>query len=353
MHDMWLPSIVDRRGPVYLAIVDDLAHAIQSGTLRAGNRLPAQRLLADLLGINLSTVTRAYSEAERRHLIAGEVGRGTYVLANSREVDLFALKGLPDRASIDLSTNVPPRPAHDADLEQTIATLAQRETLARFLHYPSSGDGAVHRGAAALWLKQRGIVADPARIVICSGAQHGVLTAISSLVSHGDTVLTEEFTYLGMKAIAARLGLKLKGVAMDADGMCVDAFARACRSGVARTAVLMPTLHNPTTSTLTFARRKQLVEIARRFGVTLIEEDVYGLLAKDAVSPLAALAPDSVLYVTSLSKTVAPGLRIGYLYGPAHLINGIAQQVHMTSWLTCPLMAEAIAKWRSCARIAS
>src|SRR5262245_13426266 len=104
---MWKPDLAGRNPVKYLAIVEDLAEAVEAGDLQPGEQRPTHRALAWRLGVNVSTVTQAYREAARRHLISGEIGRGTYVLADSREAALFGLKD-PDRGDvIDLSTNVP------------------------------------------------------------------------------------------------------------------------------------------------------------------------------------------------------------------------------------------------------
>jgi len=131
---------------------------------------------------------------------------------------------------------------------------------------------------------------------------------------------------------------------MDEEGLLPGPFAQACRGG-ARLAVLSPTLHNPTTATMSLERRRQLVTIARRWNVTIVEEDVYGLLAEDSPPPLAALAPERVVYLTGLSKTVAPGLRIGYLIFPPNLRGRLRDTEHHTTWYVSPLSTALASRW--------
>ncbi|MFD1379935.1 GntR family transcriptional regulator [Fodinicurvata halophila] len=114
---MWTPRLEGRNSVKYLAIVEALSDAVTQGELRPGDRLPPQRDLAWRLDVNLSTVTQAYREAARRHLVGGEVGRGTYVLPESREATLFKLKEPDSRHGLDLSTNVPARQPGNRDLE--------------------------------------------------------------------------------------------------------------------------------------------------------------------------------------------------------------------------------------------
>ncbi len=128
---MWTPTLSGRNPVRYLALVEALAEAIEAGALAPGTRLPTHRDLAWRIGVNTSTVTQAYREAARRHLISGEVGRGTYVLAGSREAALFALKASVADAvmPIDLSTNVPAVDPDDSGSGATLMALAREGAL--------------------------------------------------------------------------------------------------------------------------------------------------------------------------------------------------------------------------------
>ena len=339
---IWVPDLSASSQPTYLAIVESIGDAIRTGQLRPGDPLPTHRLLADLLGVNVSTVTRAYQEAARRRLVGGEVGRGTFVLGVASEAALFALQHRPEGGVIDLSLNMPPVSVRDTDLAAFTEHLGPVEA-ARLLHYPSPGEALVHRQAATGWLKRRGVEADPAGIVICAGAQHAMDTALS-LFRELDEVACEALVYPGLKAAARHWQRRLHPVAMDEEGMLPAAFETACHGGI-RLAVVSPTLHNPTTATMGLARRRRIVEIARKWNVILVEEDVYGLLQENAPPPLVALAPERVLYLTGLSKTVAPGLRIGYLLFPPGLRDRVRDAEHHTTWYVSALTMALATQW--------
>jgi DNA-binding transcriptional MocR family regulator len=339
---IWLPDLSVSSRPAYLAIADAIADAVRLGKLRPGELLPTHRLLADLLGVNVSTVTRAYREAARRRLVGGEVGRGTFVLAAASEAAIFALEQRPEGGVIDLSTNMPPVSARDRDLATAFARFGPGDA-ARLLHYPGPGDALVHREAAASWLHRRGVTVDPDAVLVCAGAQHAMDTALG-LFAEFDEVICEALVYPGLNAVARHLRRRLHPIQMDEEGLLPGPFAQACRGG-ARLAVLSPTLHNPTTATMSLERRRQLVTIARRWNVTIVEEDVYGLLAEDSPPPLAALAPERVVYLTGLSKTVAPGLRIGYLIFPPNLRGRLRDTEHHTTWYVSPLSTALASRW--------
>ncbi|MBE9610177.1 aminotransferase-like domain-containing protein [Chitinilyticum piscinae] len=339
----WIPDLSRFPGPVYRGIVAALAHDIDTGRLPAGSQLPPHRLLADLLGVNVSTVTRAYKEAASRHLIGGEHGRGTYVLGHADSLNLFALA---DRGRlIDLSTNTPAYPQHDDDLQQALAALLARGDAGLLLHYQSNLAWQQQRLAAARWLALRGMPASAERIILCGGAQHAVASALALHSRRGDTILVEALTYPGMMAIARQLGLQLHPLAMDAAGVRPDALDAALSQRIGRIAVLMPTLHNPTTITMPSGRRRAIAEVLSRHDALLIEEDVYGQLPTDAPPPVATLLPQQVIYVTSLSKSVAPGLRFGILHDPNASRQTLDDALHNTSWLVSPLAAQLACNW--------
>ena len=339
---IWLPDLELDSRPAYLAVADAIAAAVRRGQLRPGDQLPTHRALADLLGVNVSTVTRAYREAARRLLVGGEVGRGTYVLGLASEAALFAFRQRPERGVIDLSSNRPPVGLAEADFKEGLASLGPNE-WGRFLNYPSPGDTLLHRQAAATWMERRGLRAEPERLLVCAGAQHAVETALGLLGEHGD-LACESLVYPGLKALARQSQRRLHPLAMDEEGALPSALDAASRAGQ-RVVVLSPTLNNPTTATMGLQRREQIVAIARKRDLLIVEEDVYGLLPEHAPPPLAALAPERVLYVTGLSKTVSPGLRLGYLALPPMLGARAREAEHHTTWYVSPLSMALGTAW--------
>ncbi len=348
---MWTPSLDGRNPTRYLAIVEAVADGIAAGALRPGERLPTHRELAWQLRVNVSTVTQAYREAARRHLVSGEVGRGTYVLSGSREAALFALKE-PGSARdgggvvgmIDLSTNVPAVDPNNKDLEETLASMAREGALggaALGYHQPMLLQRA--RLAGVSWLARRGLHLRPADVVPCAGGQASLVAVLLALCAPGDGVLVEELTFPGMKAAARQLRLPLHGVEMDEEGVLPDALDRAARATGVKVVVIVPTLQNPTGAVMGETRRQHVAEIARRHGLWMVEDDVYGALTD--VPPLAALLPGRSIMVTSLSKTVAAGLRFGLIAGDCAPVRTLAAEAHATAWPLAPLMTEVACRW--------
>jgi DNA-binding transcriptional MocR family regulator len=338
---IWAPQLGGRSGPRYRAIVDALSEDVARGRLRRGARLPTHRELAETLGVTIGTVSRAYAEAARRGLVSGEVGRGTFVRGDS------VVEPAADER-IDLGQNHPPEPASQpqrAALLETLSTLVRRSDAARLLDYPEAGGSVPDREAGAAWVARAGVPARADDVLLCTGSQHGLTVLLATLLEPGALLLTESLTYAGLKAVAGLLHVRLRGLAIDADGLRPDAFADACRETAARAVYLIPTLHNPTTAVMPAARRREIVDIARRHGMAIVEDDVHGLLPESRPEPIAALAPERTYYLTSTSKTLAPGLRIAYVKAPAAMVPRLTASLRATTWAVAPLTAAIASSW--------
>jgi DNA-binding transcriptional MocR family regulator len=309
----WRPDLSDRGRPAYIQIAEALAADMRRGALSAGARLPTQRALADALGIGLGTVTRAYAEAETRGLIEAVVGRGSFV----------AGAGAPseDAAVVDLSRNVPPLGPAAAAFRSAVAALARRPDLMQRMDYAPDAGFESDRQAGAAWLRRAANLpsADAHRLIVTAGAQQATLVALASCCQPGDALIVEEATFHGVKLAGDHLGLRLVGAAMDKEGLTPDALDRAAAESGARAAYVQP-FQNPTARVMSLSRREAIVRVAMRRGVVLIEDDLYGPTIADlGLPPLAELAPDQVAYVSGLTKSLAPGLRAGFLIPPDRL----------------------------------
>ena len=342
----WTPDLNHRAGPRYVAIADALAADVSAGRFKPGDRLPTHRDLAWRLGVTIGTVSRAYAEAERRGLVTGEVGRGTYVRAAVNAVDqMMPVEPPGEQGLIDFTFAFPPAGGAEAELGPALRTLADDPGSAVLLDYQPNAGRRGHRAAGAAWLAAGGLEVAPERIVVTAGAQHGVLAALATLTRPGDRIVTEAVTYPGIKLVARMLGLRMEGLAMDAHGLLPDALEAACKTNDVKALYCIPTLQNPTTATLPEERRRAIANIAARHRLAIVEDDIMRRLSDDTSTPIAGLAPDLTTYVTSLSKTVAPGLRMGFLAGPEGTTERLAAAVRTTCWMTTPLTAEIGARW--------
>lgn len=338
----WVPGIATTSGPIYLAVVEALETDIAAGVLNPGQRLPTHRSLAAALGVDLTTVTRAYAEARRRGLIDAEVGRGTSVRASPGA-------GASARVETDLSMNMPPQPpaaAIQARLMRTMTSVLRRGDLPSLLSYHSGGGSPADRAVGAAWLAPLIPGLEAERVLLSGGAQAAIMALLTAVARAGDVILTEAFTYPGLLAAAAQIGVRLQGLPMDAEGLVPDALDEACERLGAKVLYCIPTIQNPTTATMSVARREAVAAVARRRRLTIIEDDAYGLLPAAPLPPLATFVPESTWYVSTLSKCLFPGLRIAYVVAPDAVQARRGQAaLRATAQMAPPLSAAVVARW--------
>lgn len=339
---IWTPEIADRNGPRYAAIAEAIAEAIDTETLETGAKLPPQRDLAWRLGVTVGTISRAYRLAFDRGLVSGEVGRGTYVLPAARARD--ELVPLGDTTLIDLARNFfPNMPLHADALNRTLKDLAERPGRERLLNYMPSAGHESHRKAGADWMSKVGIKAEPEDIVLLGGVQQGISAAMASLVDAGGEALCESLTFMGFSHSAAMFNIGLTGLDLDDEGIVPEALDESCRSSRAKVLFTVPTLHNPTTATMSLERRQAIVEVARRHELTIVEDDACGYLMRDRPPPIALLAPERTVYLAGTSKSFGPGLRMAWATGPSDLIHRLGA-VMFGLTVAAPALTAEIAK---------
>ena len=279
---------------------------------------------------------RSDSSTKRRGLISGHVGRGTFIRGQE-------LEDPSTSEPIDLSINILMPDKEVAALEPR---MFQRRVLpwTELLGYVPAPGHRRRRQAMAEWLAVMGTPAPPERIVLTTGAQHALLIALAATAKPGDTVLAEELTYSGMKDLSNQMHLKLRGIAMDGEGLRADALEAACRATRARVLYCMPRLHNPTSAVMSERRRRQVAAIAEKYRLTVIEDDVYGFLSPERAS-LSALIPDRTIFVTSVSKSLFPGMRLGCAVAPPPMLEKLSAAVWMTTICVPPISADLLCGW--------
>lgn len=320
MNESWTPDIELLNGTLHDRILRALRQDIASGDLAPEGKLPPQRVLAHRIGVGIGTVTRAYAEAEALGIVTSTVGSGTFV-ATSVAV---AAQNDRDDSIIDLSLNVQNLTSVTSRLSEAMTRAQGRADLTDYVTYAPHAGIEWHRRALAEWLRSSSNFdsADWRRLAITSGSQHGMSLVIDELCRPGDSILTEAATFSGFLSIANDGGMICHGVAMDRYGIIPAALEDAVRRTRARVVYLQPNLHNPTTRTMPMSRRIEIVDLARRLDLMLLEDDVYGAIAfasdraDRSLVPLAMLAPERIWYVSSVSKALAPGLRVGVVIAP-------------------------------------
>lgn len=333
---MWEP-VINRRRPLYRGIVASLQRDLADGKVAIGERLPTHRALADRLDVTVGTVTKAYTEAERLGLVVSRIGRGTYVQQFPETLDASYNQ---QSSVVDLSINVSTIEPFNTVLNRVLGALSRRKSLHGLLEFHPIPGLERHRVAGAKWLALRGINAPTDRIILCNGAQEALMAVLATVARPGDVVLTESLNYAGIKRIADLFRVEICGTPTDHEGLRPDQLLRLAHGRRVRAILCSPTLHNPTNAIMSLARRQEIVRIAEQLEAHIIENDSYGHLSGDTTPTLASLAPERCIYLCGLSKSIAPGMRIGFMLSPGSLMDRLSQAIHATSWTAPTLMGE-------------
>ena len=381
---------IDRESavPVYLQIRGGIRDLILSGRLPDGFRLPPERQLATALRVNRTTVLSAYRELKADGLVEAHVGRGTEVASRrSDRSDVEPVGPLPWRQLARDGSVREPDPLvrdvlalterHDVislqaglpaaellpldDLRRIQEEILVRKGPEALLHSPTEGVTAF-REAICRHMVPRGIRTSPEEVLVTSGSQQGLDLVARTLLSPGDVVVVEEPSYFGALEAFRSARVRLLGVPTDAEGMRTDVLEALLARQKPRLVYTLPTFQNPSGAVLSPARRRHLLELAWRHQVPILEDDTYSDLRYEgeAIPSLKALDPwGHVIHLSSFSKVLFPGLRLGWIAAPKPLVrqlalvkqtvdlhSGTAGQWVVEGFLTSGLLARHLATTR-------
>ena len=341
----WTPEASTLGRPAYLSLAEQFARAIEKGALRAGTQLPPQRRLAFDLKLSVQTVSRSYRELIRRGLVSGEVGRGSFVLPPAVE---SSPPYLVERSGgmVDLSILKPVSEAlHVQRFRDGLRWVADNMQTSAAMSFRPSSVMPRHQQIAAEWLARGGIDVPAGRITITDGATSAITTAVMTALPSGGTLAAASVTHHLLMPLCQYLGLHLEGLPLDADGIRPDALDAAARLGSVRAVYLQPALINPMAILTNAARREEIIAVARRHDLTIIENDMLNVMILDRPPPLAAMAPERVLHINGFTKTTLPGLRLAYLSVPERFAAAAANRHLVTNWIATPAMVELLSHW--------
>lgn len=338
----WQPDAAGLARPKYLSLAARLEKDIEEGLLPPGTRLPPQRLLADYLDLNFTTVTRAYDVCRARALVYGVTGRGTFVaphpgaVGETEEVlDLGAVQGFPTVGT-------------DLILDAARGIL-ERDYTSRLFSYSERDGAARHRAAGAYWLGRFGVPADARQTAVFPGVQNALTTILLAFFRPGEALAVDTFTYANLIGAANLLNLRLVPVEGDALGMLPEALDLAAGRLPVRGVFLMPTCANPTTVTMPEKRRDTLAEVIRRRDLLVIEDDAS--LVPGSATTFFARLPERVFHLTGNTRFVSSGLRVAFAAYPEpfreKLLGALHKLTIKTSALDAEIMSELILSGRA------
>lgn len=342
---MWNLKIINTDKPFYISIADAIERDIKCGILKPGDKMPTHRELAKTVGVNVTTITRAYQEAEKRGLVTATVGRGTYITADLGE----------NSSLINTDTNtkkekmiemglVLPLYSAEPDIRNILSDITCSSDLGEFMKYIPPQGLYRHRKIAAEWIKQFGINAAADKVIITSGVQHAINCILSSVFKPGDHIAVDCMTYPGIKSAAKRCGISLESVSMDKEGMTPQGLEAVCSHNDIKGIYTVARMQNPTNAIMSDKRYNDIAQIIKQHNLILVEDDLYGFLSPEGSRPLSAIVPEQSIYIAGTSKAFYAGLRIGFIVSPERFYNRISQAVVDTVWMAPPLNAEIVCK---------
>ncbi|WP_439144098.1 PLP-dependent aminotransferase family protein [Planktotalea sp.] len=328
MNTIWLPNIEDFEGPKYKALAEAIRAAISDGTLKVQQKLLPVRDLAWDLKITPGTVARAYTLLTDEGVLEAAVGRGTFVAApklksesvqqTSFVTDVPTIAPSVERRPDVVRLTSPQLPdVGQAKLIQQIMGQVAANPRSGVMHYPNRTTFKPAREAVQQWLNGTPLGAlDEEDIVLSHGGQNGVSLALQSILTGpAPVILVEELSYPGFRRAAALLRAQVIAIPMDSEGMIPEAVAAIAKTHDVQAICTSPEVHNPTGLFTPVSRREEIVEVARAHDIQIIEDDCYRMGASRAPS-YRMLAPERGWYVSSISKTLTPALRIGFVVAP-------------------------------------
>lgn len=354
--------------PLYRQLSESIKTLIASRKLTRGERLPATRELAGILGLNRTTVSAAYALLESEGLIQGHVGRGSFVLGQPEpgRTSLNWEQLLPPPDAV--APQAPPSPetisfASSRPAEELFPIEAFRLTCDEVLA-GADASAILQLGSPAGYPPLRHYLLDEARregvarpsddLIVTNGCQQALDLIQKVLVRPGELVLVEDPVYSGLKNLFLKAGAQLVGVPADGNGLDVEALERIASRGRPRLLVTTPNFQNPTGGTLTVEARRAVLRIARAAGCVLVENDIYGELRYEGEAAASIKHMDAsgdTVLLRSFSKLTFPGLRVGWVIGPKPLVARLTEAKQLADLHTDQLSQAALLRFAQSGRI--
>lgn len=336
----WVPNLNEKKGPLYISIANCIEEDIKKGILTGGFKLPPQRVIANHLGINHSTVTRAYKLCEEKGLIRGVTGKGTFVTSYAG-IPQNLLTNSNDLNIIEMGTILPLYELNDL-IETFIKEIYQNIDFNEVLRYVPPEGHIRHRYIASTWLKNFNIDYSSEEIIITSGSQNALAIILTSLFKKGERIIVDEYTYTGLLSLAKLLGIILVPVKTNEDGIDIDELNTACDRENVKGIYLIPDCHNPTTAILNQEKRIAIGDIIKRHDLLLIEDSPFIFTVQDSLRPISQFVKENSIFIAGTSKSVNPSFRISYIASPKKYVKELIHGVNSLTWMASPLNAEIL-----------
>lgn len=309
----WKPKIADLKKPLYQSLVDKMEQDIEAGLLLPNSKLPPQRELAYYLDVSFSTITRAYKLSQEKGLTYGTIGRGTYISSNVNQKDANTRNkksGIDDLGFVSSFENT------NSLLKSTIQSSMKQNKIEELLNYENPTGLDKHKKIAMKYLQKIGMNCNQENTVITSGGLNSIAITLIGLFNYEDKIIVDKYTFVNFINLAQSLGIKLIPVDSDENGIKVEKIEQLCRLYQIKGIYLMANYNNPTTISISESRKVALAEVIKTQNLILIEDDYanfVNVFADPKQTYLSSLVKEQSIYICSMSKTIASGLRVSFM----------------------------------------
>lgn len=338
----WKPSIDKTRKPIYQVLASQLQQDILNGILLPGTKLPPQRELADYLDLNVSTISKAFKVCELKGLLSATVGSGTFVSYDAVS-NAYLLEDTKPNHLIEMGATLPDDASYEPLLLQ-LKSMLQETDYEKWFGYGRAGESLWQKDAAVKLIRRGGFETTVDHILFANGGQNAIAATLASLCQPGDRIGVDHHTYPGLKTVAAMLNVQIVPIKSGRNGMSPTAFEYACKNDNIKGLYLIPDYHNPTTRCMSIENRKAIADISKKYNQFIIEDASYHLLNEKPLPALASFASEQVIYIASLSKSIAPGLRLAYVTVPNQYKEFLSRALYNLNISVSPLLAELTAR---------
>ncbi|QSE76711.1 PLP-dependent aminotransferase family protein [Lactococcus taiwanensis] len=318
----WQPNRDLLKKTIYKSLIKILQADILSNNIEQNTKLPSQRDLADFLDINFTTVGHAYKYGIKKGILYSKVGDGTYISPNAYKIPLLSMydlkKDIVDFGLVDSFGEC------DTLLMPAIRKLCDHTKLETLLKYRNLEVHDKHLNIAVDWLKTQGVITTSInQVAIINGVQNGLVAVLSTLFKAGDRIVTDRYTYANFLEIARLLQIEVIPIEYDEQGMIPEALEIECIKKKIKGIFLMPSCNNPIGFQITENRRKQLANVIEKENLYVIEDDIFSFMVTyqqgKALPTFQSLLPNHTIYLTSTTKFISSGIRVGFMVFPENL----------------------------------
>lgn len=290
----------------------------------------------------MSTISKAFKMCELKGLLSAAVGSGTFVSYDALS-NAYLLEDAKPKHLIEMGATLPDNASYEPLLFQ-LKSMLQETDYAKWFGYGRAGESLWQKDAAIKLIRRSGLETTVDRILLANGGQNVIAATLASLCKPGDRIGADPHTYPGLKTAAAMLSIQIVPIKSENNEMSPTALEYACKNDNIKGIYLIPDYHNPTASTMSVENRRRIAALAKKYNQFVIEDAAYSLQCEHPLPAIASFAQEHTIYIASLSKSIAPGLRLAYAAVPSAFKDPISKALYNLNVSVSPLFAELAAR---------